>query len=320
MKNTSRKSASSTNLSSPKKYPSAPKELPPNLISIETEKRNKLNTKVTPFKKYRLVGILRQFAHTTNVTEKKSQCLKLADSVQSQYIQIYSKTFGSGFNLAQRHHSATKDSIVVDQSTTNPENGDQTKMHNSIIDSVMISTLNSKTHKIPEYNVMVRDMNHEKGVLEMRIENLKRKIAAESKNISGLKHVQNQHINQIDHLQDNLEKKRAETAKAIYNHDIVAEECNQLRREIAQLNSMSANTKKDCERESKTVEDLKEFNTRTKKQLLKEDHDLNDLKFQLTVALKAMNNNSSLIKYLESERAEMLLYINKETEQNRIKV
>lgn len=52
MKTTSRKSRSSANLSSPKRYPSAPKELPPNLISIEAEKRNKLNTRVTPFKKY----------------------------------------------------------------------------------------------------------------------------------------------------------------------------------------------------------------------------------------------------------------------------
>lgn len=60
------------------------------------------------------------------------------------------------------------------------------------------------------------------------------------------------------------------------------------------------------------MEELKDYNTRTKKQLLKEDHDLNELKYRLAVALKAMNNNSSLIKYLESERAEMLLYINKE--------
>lgn len=154
----------------------------------------------------------------------------------------------------------------------------------------------------------------------MRIEALKRKILTESKQISFLKHAQNQHINQIDALQDNLEKKKAETAKAIYNYDIVAEECNELRRDINQLNSHTATSKKDCERESRTVEELKDFNSRTKKRLIKEDHDLTDLKFQLTVALKAMNNNSSLIKYLESERAEMLLYINKETEQNRIGV
>lgn len=33
-----------------------------------------------------------------------------------------------------------------------------------------------------------------------------------------------------------------------------------------------------------------------------------------------MNNASASIKYLENERAEMLLYINKSTEQNTIKV
>ena len=97
----------------------------------------------------------------------------------------------------------------------------------------MISTLNSKTHKIPEYNVMVRDINREKEVLEKRIENLKRKIVAESKSISGLKYVQSQHINQIDHWKDNLDKKLTESSKAIYSQSIVVAECNQLRCDIS---------------------------------------------------------------------------------------
>lgn len=184
--------------------------------------------------------------HTAIVTDQKSQCLKLADSVPFPIIEIYSRTFGSGFIPPVRHHSAAKD-ISLEHNSVNPENGEQTKMHNSIVDSVVISTLNSKTHRVPEYNVMVRDMHHEKDVLEMRIETLKKKIAAESKKLSASKHSQNQHINQIDHFQENLDKKRAETAKTIYSSDIVAEECNQLRKEIAHLNNMCANTKRDCD-------------------------------------------------------------------------
>lgn len=43
------RSRSSVGLSSGVKYPSAPKGLPDNRISIEAEKKNKLNTRVTPF-------------------------------------------------------------------------------------------------------------------------------------------------------------------------------------------------------------------------------------------------------------------------------
>jgi hypothetical protein len=62
------------------------------------------------------------------------------------------------------------------------------------------------------------------------------------------------------------------------------------------------------------VNDLKNYNASTKQCLMKQERKLNDLKNHLTIALKSMNNNSTLIKYLESERAEVLLYINKETE------
>ncbi len=66
------------------------------------------------------------------------------------------------------------------------------------------------------------------------------------------------------------------------------------------------------------MDDLKEYCIRTKQSLIKEDRLLNEVKANLTVALKTMNNFSADIKYLESERAEVLLYINRETEQNRI--
>jgi hypothetical protein len=49
------------------------------------------------------------------------------------------------------------------------------------------------------------------------------------------------------------------------------------------------------------------------------DKKLTDLKYNLTIALKTMNNNSVYIKYLESEKAEMLLYINNQFEYNKIK-
>ena len=45
-------------------------------------------------------------------------------------------------------------------------------------DSVVLSTLNHKAHKIPEYNVFVLDLTNEKNNLNMKIEKLKRLIGA----------------------------------------------------------------------------------------------------------------------------------------------
>lgn len=43
------RSLSVSTFSPTKKYPSAPKELPPNKVSIEAEKQNRLSTRVKPF-------------------------------------------------------------------------------------------------------------------------------------------------------------------------------------------------------------------------------------------------------------------------------
>ena len=42
------------------------------------------------------------------------------------------------------------------------------------------------------------------------------------------------------------------------------------------------------------------------------------MKSNLTVSLKTMRNESEMIKYLESQKADLLLWINKETEENRV--
>lgn len=49
---TVRPGQSLSNYGSPRRYPSAPRELPVNRISIESEKKNRLNTRVKPFIKY----------------------------------------------------------------------------------------------------------------------------------------------------------------------------------------------------------------------------------------------------------------------------
>lgn len=129
---------------------------------------------------------------------------------------------------------------------TNPETEESPEKN--MVQSAVISTLSRKTHKVPEYNVFILDLAQEKAALSQKIELLKRKIQAENKAIRLLKHEHNRLHNAIDNDEDLLSKRRADTQRAAYNADIVADECGQLKREISQLDAENSAVRKSNEK------------------------------------------------------------------------
>lgn len=90
-----------------------------------------------------------------------------------------------------------------------------------MVDSAVISKLNYKTNAVPTYNIFIRDLEKEKDKLEKKIHDLKVRIGIETKNISALKHSQSRYTNMIEDNRGNINKKRAEIDRTVYNSAIV---------------------------------------------------------------------------------------------------